>query len=259
MSERSVSLRVFGYEEVVLGAGSLCAVLGISRLLAALWHPTYAARWAVAAELIFITKVAFIRLMRRYCHSGAGEGHLVRLYFPDYVTTLRGFAVSCMGGFIFAPKPAGFLAWVPGILYLAGIAGDFLDGYLARKSRGPTRFGTILDNEFDSIATFLGVMLGIHYGGLPPWYFVTGLAHYLFLGAIMGREKRGLPVNPMQESNRRRLIGGGHSLFTAAALSPLFPPELVSPLSIMFILLVSGSFTSDWLAVTKQHPARVDN
>ena len=252
MAERSSSFVSSAHEATVLGLCSIGVVFVTSRLLAPVWQPGYALRWALFSEFIFAFEVGLVICLRHQWEKRTGEKAPIRLGFPDYVTIIRGFAASCVGGFIFVPRPTALLAWAPGILYLAAIAGDFLDGYLARRFRGPTRFGAILDNEFDSVATFLGVLLGILYGGLPPWYLVIGLAHYLFLAGIWWRRTRGLQISALPENNWRRVIGGANSLFVAAAISPIFPEATVRFLSLPFLILISVSFVSDWYSIAKE-------
>jgi phosphatidylglycerophosphate synthase len=252
VTERSVSLVTSAHEATVLGICSLCLVFATSCFLASVWHPGQALRWAVSSEFIFFAEVGLVVCLRHQWERHTGERAPTRLDFPDYVTIFRGFVVSCVGGFIFVPRPTALLAWAPGILYLTAIAGDSLDGYLARRFRGPTRFGEILDNEFDSIATFLGVSLGILYGSLPPWYFVIGLAHYLFLAGIRLYKAKGLPVSPLPENNWRRVVGGAHSFFIAAAISPIFSEATILSLSVLFMVLISASFISDWYSITRK-------
>lgn len=251
VAERSVPINSFVYEAALLSMCSLWIIFAAHSVFAFFWHPDYAFRWAAASELIFFSKMGFVFYLRCHWKSNAGEMVPARLHFQDYVTIARGFAISCMGGFIFIPKPPEILAWVPCFLYLIGIAGDFLDGYLARKLTGPTRFGAILDLEFDSAATLLAVLLAVLSDRLPPWYVAVGLARYLFSTGVWWRRKKGLTVDQLPASICRRLIGGANSLFLAAAISPTLPGATARLLSLPFMLLISGSFISDWYMITR--------
>jgi CDP-diacylglycerol---glycerol-3-phosphate 3-phosphatidyltransferase len=249
MTERSIPSHSITHSATISCLLSLCPVVVIACFLETIWPEEYALRWAVGSECIFFTEIGLVLLLGHLWDRRAGRS-LINLNSPDYVTIGRGFAAACMGGFLFVPRPDGFPAWIPGILYLAAIAGDFLDGYLARKLRGPTRFGAILDNEFDSAATLLGVLLGILYGRLPPWYLLVGLAHYIFLAGVFWRKYKGLPICSLRENNYRRIIGGANSCFIVTAISPILSEAVVRLLALPFMLFISGSFISDWYSKT---------
>ena len=251
MSERSARAYPLIAETVVFGLASLWMVLGISRLFADFRHPEYTLRWAAGTEILFLGKMGLVLCLSHLSKAYFQETAPVRLHLQDYVTVARGFAVSCMGGFIFLPNTPEGLQWVPCLLYLSGIAGDILDGYLARNFGGPTRFGAILDSEFDSAATLLGAVLAIISGRLPLWYMAVGLAHYIFFAGIWWRKRSGLPVNQLPASNCRRVIGGASSLFLALGISPALPPETIRLLSLPFMFLVMVSFISDWHSITR--------
>jgi CDP-diacylglycerol--glycerol-3-phosphate 3-phosphatidyltransferase len=143
------------------------------------------------------------------------------------------------------------LAWAPGILFIAGILGDFLDGYTARRWRRPTRFGGILDTEFVAVGTLLGALLAILYQRLPLWYLLVGLGHYIFYFLIWFRRNRGMPVVPLGKSSFRRLVGGMNSVLIAVAITPALQGSTIVALSLPCAALIASSFLIDWAAVCK--------
>jgi phosphatidylglycerophosphate synthase len=62
---------------------------------------------------------------------------------------------------------AGRRWWLPVALFAVGAASDFLDGVVARRGRGPTRHGAVLDNVADIAFVLAGTGAGAALGLVP--------------------------------------------------------------------------------------------
>jgi len=57
--------------------------------------------------------------------------------------------------------------WFPIVLFAVGAASDFLDGIVARRGRGPTAHGAVLDNAADIAFVLAGTGTGAALGLVP--------------------------------------------------------------------------------------------
>jgi CDP-diacylglycerol---glycerol-3-phosphate 3-phosphatidyltransferase len=175
---------------------------------------------------------------------------LPTLGFGNSLTLARGVSVACLAGFLLLPYPPGWLAWIPGMLYLFSNLADLLDGYLARLSHHVTRLGEMLDMSLDGLGVLLAALLAVRYGQVPVWYLSIGLARYLFLGCLWLRRRRGLPVNDLPPSIRRRLFAGLQMGFIAFVLLPVFSPPSTFIAAALFAIPFLAGFLRDWLLVS---------
>ncbi|NJN55524.1 MAG: CDP-alcohol phosphatidyltransferase family protein [Anaerolineae bacterium] len=108
-----------------------------------------------------------------------GESVLLpRFGWGNRLTLLRGLCISLIAGFLFSPWPAGWVGWLPAILYTIADVADYLDGYAARITNHATRLGERLDMEFDGLGLAVVTLLAVWMGQLPGWYLLIGLARY---------------------------------------------------------------------------------
>jgi CDP-diacylglycerol--glycerol-3-phosphate 3-phosphatidyltransferase len=232
-------------------AGScLVALTGGAALLAGVWEPIFALRWALIASL---TTTYLLGVFWRHLDTNHREAEtqlLPTLEWGNRMTLLRGVLTAGLLGFLFAPLPPSWLAWIPGILYTLICLADFLDGYLARRTNHVTRLGDILDMSFDGLGVLGAVTLAVQYGQVPAWYLLVGLARYLFLAGLWLRKRRGAPIYDLPPSVNRRVIAGLQMGFLAVILWPLFSPPGTHIAALFFGLPFLAGFTLDWLHVS---------
>jgi CDP-diacylglycerol---glycerol-3-phosphate 3-phosphatidyltransferase len=178
------------------------------------------------------------------------EGSLPSLGYANAITLLRGLFTCMMAGFLFAPQPAGLLAWVPALLYTLERLVDFADGYVARITRSETRLGEILDIEFDGLGILIAITLGIQYDKLPAWYLLLGLARQLFVLGMWLLRRAGKPVYDLPPSEHRRMIAGFQTGFITVMLWPLWPPVVTLLAAYVMAIPLIFSFGRDWLVVS---------
>jgi CDP-diacylglycerol--glycerol-3-phosphate 3-phosphatidyltransferase len=235
------------------GAALTAAVIHILLYLylAQVW-PEGAGRWAVLAALALAYNLALLRRALPENRRAGETALLPGLGWGNWLTLLRGLAVSLLAGFLFSPWPLGGLAWLPVLLYLGAAVADFFDGYLARIRNQATQLGAWLDMHFDGQGTLVVITLAVWYGQLPLWYLSVGLARYLFILGLWRRERQGLAAREMTPSAQRRIIAGFQMGFLAVVLWPILPAEAVTLAGTIFALATLASFGRDWLVVSGQ-------
>jgi CDP-diacylglycerol--glycerol-3-phosphate 3-phosphatidyltransferase len=175
---------------------------------------------------------------------------LPRLGPGNWLTLLRGVAIAGLIGFLFAPRPSGWLAWTPAVLYTVAVLADFGDGYVARRTRSVTRLGEILDLSFDGVGVLAAAWLAAQWGQAPWWYLSVALARYAFLAGLAWREHCGLPIYPLPPAISRRAFAGAQMGYLAAALWPIFQPPGTQIAAAVFAAPFLIGFGRDWLWVS---------
>lgn len=172
------------------------------------------------------------------------------LGIANCMTLMRGMLVALLAGFVFAPMPWGWMAWIPFLLYGIERVIDLLDGYAARMTHRESRLGGILDMEFDGLGLLIATAVAIQYDKIPAWYLLLGLGRPLFVLGIWLRQKWGMKVHPLAPSDLRRIVAGVQTVFVAFTLAPLLAPELTWFAAYVFAVPLVASFGRDWLVVS---------
>jgi CDP-diacylglycerol--glycerol-3-phosphate 3-phosphatidyltransferase len=225
------------------------AVLGYLVLRQA-WTPDSALRWLVLAAAVLIYQAAVLGGNLEKNHRQAETRLLPSLGIGNHMTLLRGILIAGLVGFLFSPRPSGWLIWIPGILYTLADAADFLDGYLARVNNHATRLGEILDMSFDGLGVLAASLLAVQYGQVPVWYLAVALARYLFLAGMWLREKTSRTNYALPPSISRRLFAGLQMGFIGVILWPVFSPPGTYFAASLFALPFLIGFGRDWLFVS---------
>ncbi len=217
------------------------------------WGQTYGLRWLTLAGL---TAVGILLFLRRHLPDNHPPDHPHQLYptlgLANHITLTRGLLLAFMAGFLFAPWPQGWLAWLPVLLYVVAVLLDLLDGYAARLTQQTTRLGVILDVELDGLGIGLTILLAVWYGQLPWWFLSLGVARFFFVWGSQIRERRGLPVCELPPSDYRRYWAGFQMGFLTVALWPIAPASGVTLVGLVYLLPILVGFGRDWLVVSDQ-------
>ncbi|MBN1145798.1 MAG: CDP-alcohol phosphatidyltransferase family protein [Anaerolineales bacterium] len=235
-----------------LAFASLCLAFlaGGYALLSAWWDASYALRW-LALPTLAVAYLLLVLGRNLDANHRADEQYLLpSLGWGNRLTLLRGLLTAAMLGFLFLPRPLGWLAWLPGVLYILSDASDFFDGYLARVTGHATRLGEILDMSFDGLGVMAAALLAAQYGQVPPWYLLVAFARYLHLAGLWLRRRLGKPLYMLPPNGGRRLFAGLMMGFLAAALLPVFSPPGLHIVAALFGLPFLGGFARDWLYVS---------
>jgi CDP-diacylglycerol--glycerol-3-phosphate 3-phosphatidyltransferase len=254
--EQRQSLAPLRRQWLLVLAGYLAALLAGHNLLQVAWGAQQAWQWTLLSALAMAIQMAILWWALPYNRpQRTGEAFysdplLPALGYANALTLLRGLLTCLLAGFLLAPLPAGGLAWLPAVLYTLERLIDFADGYVARITHNETRLGEILDIEFDGLGLLIVIALGIHYGKLPPWYFVLGLSRPLFVAGMWLRQRGGKPVHDLPPSEHRRMIAGFQTGFMTIMLWPLWPPAVTLLAAYVMAVPLIFSFGRDWLVVS---------
>jgi CDP-diacylglycerol--glycerol-3-phosphate 3-phosphatidyltransferase len=158
--------------------------------------------------------------------------------------------IAMLAGFLFSPRPDGWQAWIPGVLYSIAVLIDFLDGYLARVTHYVTRLGEALDITLDGLGVLAATLLIVQYGQAPWWYILVGGARYLYLAALWLLQRSGKPRFDAPPNILRRGLAGLQMGFILVALWPVFSPPGTHLAAIAFGIQFLAHFIFDWLVVS---------
>lgn len=213
--------------------------------------------WAWLAVSALLSAYPFWHLWRHLHLNRLDAGSpLIPSLGPANVMTLsRSVLNACLAGFLVAPRPEDWAAWVPGLLYLVSVILDYLDGYVARITGRSTLLGEVLDMHWDSTGALIGSILAVRYGQAPLPYILMGLARYLYVFGLWLRRRLGLPVNDIALNPAGRPIAGMEMGFLAVILLPIFTPPATQVAALLFLLPLVISFLRDWIAQTRRVPA----
>ena len=204
--------------------------------------------WALKVAAIMVYQLLFVLRSRQKILSGKNLDHLWGL--ANLISLTRGLMIAILAGFLFAPKPAGILGWLPAVLYSLLAILDFFDGYWARKSNTQTHLGELLDQEYDALGILVAVVLVIQWGHLPVPFLYIAVAKYVFAAGIAWRSFRGKAVYPLPPSYMRRRLAGFQMGILAVFLWPIArPPGTLLAELIIGVPLLLG-FIRDWLLVS---------
>lgn len=214
------------------------------------WTPQFANRWLVIAASFTAGLIVMVQGNSRYNHRPGERKILTTFGAGNYLTIFRGVMITFLAGFLISPRPPGWLAWMPGVIYILAAVMDLFDGYLARRSNQVTRLGEILDMKLDGLGVLVACLLIVQYGQVPAWYLLVGLARYLFIAGEWVLEKLSLTVFEPPPNPARRPLAGAQMGFTAAVLLPIFSPPGTYLVAGLFALPFLIGFAYDWLVVS---------
>lgn len=214
------------------------------------WAYAYPNRWLMLAGVMLLIAMTILGGNLRHNRRGEHGPLLPTLGYGNGLTLTRGLLLLLLAGFLFSPRPAGPLLWVPAILFTASRLIDCFDGYVARITRHDTKLGAILDIEFDGLDLLVAVLLGIQYGVLPLWYIVLAVSRQLFVLGLWLRTRAGKPNRMWPPSDNRRVIAAYQTGFITVMLWPGFAPPLSTLASVLFAVPLIYSFGRDWLVAS---------
>jgi phosphatidylglycerophosphate synthase len=209
-------------------------LVGLAALAASavLLRPAFATgslTWFLVNLLALGAVLAFVRQKLSRNRQAPGAPLMGQIGAGNHATIARGVLLAQLPGYLLFPWPAGWQAWLPALAFTLSLAGDYLDGYLARRADRVTGLGEVLDIEFDGAGLMAATALAVHYGQLPLIYFLTvGCARYLFLIVGWAARRARRPVYPLTTSTTRRGLAGVTMELGAAALWPIVPAVMMT-------------------------------
>lgn len=237
---------------------SIAAIFALVVILGWLHSPEFASRWVIGVLIVWIYE---LRLLWRFLRINHPPGKIElrqHLGHGTQLTLVRGLLIAALGGFILLPEFSGILRWIPAGLYLMAAIFDGFDGFLARRNNHVTHLGAEIDLRLDALGILLASTLGIHFGQLPVWYIMVGMAYYLFAATKQIKKWMGFAVHDLPPARHRSVLAGFQMGFLVAALIPLFQASVLSIGAIVFGGSLLGVFLRDLLiAVGVLNPVSV--
>ena len=216
------------------------------------WSAALALRWLIGSLIVLVYLYGSLlrQLDKNRLKSTVDAPLLPSFGLANGITISRSVLVAWTAGFLLGPWPNGYLGWVPGMLFLAMVLMDYLDGLAARAAGRITYLGEQLDMDWDCIGVLFAAILLARYGQVPAIYVLVGLARYLYLFGLWLHTRQGGIVGELPPSRYRRILGGMQMGFIAVALLPIFAPPITQIAAVLFMIPVLLSFTRDFLSVT---------
>lgn len=214
------------------------------------WLSIYANQWLIGSGAISFYIIGFVWYNLDKGHPLNQFSLLSGFGLANLVSLSRGLFLFSLAGFIFLPRPEALLGWIPGLLYGCSLAGDYLDGYTARKFNSETIIGAKLDEELDSLGVLVASLVAYNYGMIPIWVTITvGSARYVFVLGKWIRKKMDKPVFELTAKSSRLIIGDAQRVFLFLALLPLFGSSFTRIIASILMIPFLGGFVRDWLIV----------
>ena len=170
------------------------------------------------------------------------------------ITLVRAALIAFVCGFAADPPPsAAALWWVAAVTGGVALALDGVDGWVARRTRGQSRFGARFDMETDALAALILCVVVWQAEKAGGWIVILGSLRYVFLAAGWTFAWMRRPLPPSQ---RRRAICVIQGILLVLCLIPALPLAMSQVLAGAALLLAIGSFSVDtaWLARRRGHP-----
>ena len=229
---------------------------GVVHLCLSVAWASMATPQAVVLWLIGTTSVAvyFLRLLWRHAPDNATTA--TTALAPTFgwgtgVTLLRVACLSLLSGYLLSPPTPSQLWHVAGLYATIG-AGDWLDGFLARRTGHETRLGELLDLQVDALGMLVAPIIAVTAGRLPVWYLLLSSAYFVFHAALALRRGTGRPCyqERLRPSAHARTFAGYQMTLVAAALVPILDAGTVHVVATILMVPSLVAFGRDWGVAT---------
>lgn len=210
---------------------------------------------SISTALVTIYILYLLRRNLRLNTRGEHQNLKACLGPANWITLARGGLIAILAGFMLQPWPGrssgpAWTGWVPGAVYLTAVAGDVLDGFVARTTASQTPLGELLDTRIDALGILVACLLAIHYGQLPGYYLSAGVAYYVLRLAIRLRRKTGRPCCEVRPRRSAKVMAGIQMVFLGIVLLPLFSPQFTHIAAVLILIPFLVGFLLDWQAVS---------
>lgn len=159
----------------------------------------------------------------------------------NWVTLFRLNLVALMLLALWPGEPASVAAWLLFSIAASALVLDGVDGWLARRRREVSEFGSRMDMAADTAFTIITTLCLVSFGLVGAWVMVIGLMRPAFAAA--GRIWPALSA-PLPESRARKIACGGSLACLVAGLAPPLAP-LAPALALLALLQLVWSFGRD--------------
>jgi phosphatidylglycerophosphate synthase len=228
-------LRASAVTSAVVGLLALIVVASMARTSLPLGD-LYLIKASAAFTAVMLYSFGFLRHHHPFDRFGPA----------NQITTARAMLVALIAGLIDEPRFPAVAASAAAASLLV-LALDGVDGWLARRLRIASDFGTQFDMEIDALLILVLAILVWRYEKAPVWVLLSGLLRYVFAAAGAGARWMNAALPP---SRRRQAICVIQIAALTLALLPAVRPPLSALLSAAALLSLVYSFLVDiqWLS-----------
>lgn len=161
-----------------------------------------AAPFLITTLLVYagISVFIFLKIEDLHPHPRFGAANFVTLMRLAVAAIFAGIVVE---GLLERGRIPDGVAWACVALLSTTLVLDGVDGWLARRQRTASSFGTHFDLEVDALTILLLSLLVVVLQKVGGWVVLIGLMRYAFLAAAIIRPALGRPLSP---SLRRKAI-----------------------------------------------------
>ena len=213
-------------------------------------------RWSLQASLIVIYILYILQRNLTLNRQGPAGPLNTTLGAASWITLARGGLIALLAGFWLQPWPGRvngpeWSAWLPGMIYIAAVLGDALDGRVARQTDNQTLLGEYLDTRIDALGILVASLVAMGYGQLPVFYISAGLAWYLLRLAVWLRKKSGRTCGEVKPRKSACWMAGLQMAFLGLVLLPLLSPPITHVAAVLILLPFLAGFLLDWQMVCR--------
>ncbi|THF49613.1 CDP-alcohol phosphatidyltransferase family protein [Allorhizobium terrae] len=174
--------------------------------------------------------------------------HNHRRFGPANVVTAIRAAIVCLVGttVLFSGERLLLEPALPALIALAisALALDWVDGYLARRSRLASPLGARFDMEIDALFILVLSVTALLLEKAGLWVLLIGLMRY---GFVLAQYPFSWLRVPLQDSFRRKLICVVQVGALCIIMLPFITPPVSTVIAAVALLLLSYSFAADVL------------
>ena len=204
--------------------------------------------WVLKTGTVLAWQYAILSANRIKLTRGENLGQIWG--WANRITLARGVFLALFAGFLFKPEASGWAAWLPGSIYSIAAIGDFLDGFIARKTGTRTEMGAFMDGEFDGAGILLVMVLAVQYDRLPAPFLLIALAKPAYAAILRIRRMLGGRLSDLPSSYMRRRLAGFQMGVAAVILFPPVDGSLAFLAETLVGLPFLAGFLRDGLAAT---------
>jgi len=232
---------VAGMQLLTVAAGLMAAAMALRVLAAIGWRGLLTAFSCYGLVAAFVV----LDLDRHAPHQRFGAANSVTLARAALTALLWGVVGETMLG---ARDLDESLHWLLVVAATGALLLDGVDGWIARRNGMTSRFGADFDLEVDCLFMLALALLVYGTGRVGVWVLSSGLMRYLFVVAGWFQPTLAAPLKPLR---RRKIICAVQGAVLIAALAPILPAEVVPPLCLAGLALLTYSFGADIRSLAK--------
>ena len=166
----------------------------------------------------------------------------------NQITFVRAVLVAGLAVYLKQPATPTAASRIVIIAIVAALL-DGLDGWVARRTRTVSAFGSRFDMETDAALILVLAILAWQYGKAGPWVVLSGLLRYIFVAAGWLRPWMRAPL---ASTLRGKIVCVVQIVALIVAMAPTIAPPASSLVAAVGLLTLCYSFLVDTLRLWRR-------